>query len=71
MWLINAESLQLNEFLQNVPPYAILSHTWDDEEVTYNEMSKMKGHDKKGYRKIEMTCKQAIRDGLAWAWVDT
>jgi hypothetical protein len=71
MWLINAVSLQLKEFIGVVPPYAILSHTWEEDEVTFMEMSQMQGQGKKGFRKIQMTCQQAIEDGLGWAWVDT
>ncbi|KAI3321939.1 HET-domain-containing protein [Xylariaceae sp. AK1471] len=71
MWLINAKSYELKEFLGNVPPYAILSHTWGEDEVTFAEMSQREGQDKKGYPKIRMTCEQALKDGLGWAWVDT
>ncbi|KAI0460017.1 HET-domain-containing protein [Xylaria acuta] len=71
MWLINVRSLHLKEFIGNTPSYAILSHTWDEEEVTFQEMSMGEGQNKKGYRKIRMTCEQAIKDNIDWAWVDT
>ncbi|KAI5997501.1 heterokaryon incompatibility protein-domain-containing protein, partial [Pisolithus albus] len=61
--------------------YAILSHRWeDDAEVTYEEMiglMKMEGRkrdevrDRSGYQKIIKTCKQAMKDGYEWLWIDT
>ncbi|KAI0117918.1 HET-domain-containing protein [Nemania sp. FL0031] len=71
MWLINVKSYHLKEFIGRKPSYAILSHTWDEDEVTFQEMADEKGKNKKGYRKIQLTCEQAIRDNLDWAWVDT
>jgi hypothetical protein len=36
MRLINCKSLELEEFFGNhIPDYAILSHTWGGEEVTF------------------------------------
>ncbi|KAH8660868.1 hypothetical protein BGZ60DRAFT_414183 [Tricladium varicosporioides] len=37
MRLINVESMKMEEFSEAVPPYAILSHRWDLEEVTLQE----------------------------------
>ena len=38
MRLINTKSHELREFVgTDVPPYAVLSHTWEDDEVTYQE----------------------------------
>ncbi|KAF7533283.1 hypothetical protein G7054_g7211 [Neopestalotiopsis clavispora] len=36
MRLINSHSLELEEFV-DAPPYAILSHTWGEEEVTFQQ----------------------------------
>jgi hypothetical protein len=55
MRLLNVRSLELEEFVGEVnagiPEYAILSHTWDKEEVSYADF--MKGESfrskKKGY----------------------
>jgi hypothetical protein len=57
MRLLNVRSLELEEFVGEVnagiPEYAILSHTWDKEEVSYADF--MKGESfrskKKGYRR--------------------
>ncbi|CAN9115727.1 unnamed protein product [Alternaria alternata] len=57
---------RLWEFVDgNIPPYAILSHVWDDEEVTLEDMMNGTGKHKAGYRKD-----QAARDGLQYFWVD-
>jgi hypothetical protein len=37
MILINTATLKLEEHIQIVPGYAILSHTWGDEEVSFQE----------------------------------
>ncbi|KAH8672200.1 heterokaryon incompatibility protein-domain-containing protein [Ilyonectria robusta] len=57
----------------NIPPYAILSHTWgsDIEEVTYKDMVDGIGNDKVGYEKIRFCAEQARCDGLRFFWVDT
>jgi hypothetical protein len=56
----------------DVPPYAILSHTWTEgQEVTYNELVTDTGKDKTGYDKIRFCGRQAAADGLEYFWVDT
>jgi hypothetical protein len=55
-----------------VPPYAILSHTWqEDEEVTYDEIIEGSNKGKAGYDKLRFCAQQARRDGLDYFWVDT
>lgn len=72
MWLINAVTLQLEDFsLKPKPRYAILSHTWGDEEVTFRDMANPRRHRMKGFFKISQTCKLALDRGLFYAWVDT
>lgn len=41
MRLINTTSLELETFIRDIPPYAILSHTWGDEEVTFDELTSL------------------------------
>jgi hypothetical protein len=57
----------------NIPRYAILSHTWgaDSEEVTFKDLTEGTGKNKAGYNKIEFCRKQAASDGLQYFWVDT
>ena len=56
----------------NIPPYAILSHTWgpDEKEVTYRDLIAGAGEDKAGYEKIRFCAKQAARDNLQHFWID-
>lgn len=59
--------------------YAILSHRWGDE-VNYNEINELtrtgeeereKIRARNGYKKILGSCRQTMKDGLQWLWVDT
>jgi hypothetical protein len=56
-----------------IPHYAILSHSWgpDDEEVTFEDLTKGTGENKYGYRKIQFCGEQAWKDGLQYFWIDT
>lgn len=76
MRLLNSCSGEMRTFMSysDVPPYAILSHTWDEEEVSYQDWQTLPWpalQEKKGFQKIEYCCQQAARDGLEWVWVDT
>ncbi|KIW72286.1 hypothetical protein PV04_00491 [Phialophora macrospora] len=72
MWLLNTTTLTLREFYSDLPPYAILSHTWvKEEEVLFHELGTAECKRKEGYRKIKHCCAQAKADGLEYAWVDT
>jgi hypothetical protein len=83
MRLIHGQTLKIVDFADHhhIPPYAILSHTWSDEEVTFQDMSmdlsnearQLLGSDFKGasYKKIAFCCQQASKDGLEYSWVDT
>lgn len=52
--------------------YAILSHTWDDEKVTFDDMrSNIRStRRKKGFSKIKGCCEQAKKDGFSYVWID-
>ncbi|KAK4205063.1 putative HET domain-containing protein [Triangularia verruculosa] len=72
MRLINTTDLTLREFGGNPPPYAILSHTWGEGEVTFWDMMDLPtARTKAGFSRIKHCCEQALRDRLDWAWVDT
>ena len=75
MWLIDTSTLKLRFFADpGSQRYAILSHTWGDEEVTFQEMNAPEGPDraKKGWKKIAETCRLACNEHrLKYAWVDT
>ena len=57
----------------DIPKYAILSHTWgaDTEEVAFRDLMDGTGKSKAGYDKIRFCGEQARRDGLKYFWVDT
>ena len=61
------------DLIENIPPYAILSHTWgdDDQEPTFKDLAEGSGSTKAGYRKIQFCANQAAHDGLQHFWVDT
>ena len=51
--------------------YAILSHTWGLEEVTFSEWQHGTAKDKAGYGKIVGACRMAKKENLEYIWVDT
>jgi hypothetical protein len=65
----------VEHFGDDIPPYAILSHTWGDDgdEVTFKDLTddNDKGKSKPGYRKLRFCGRQAKQDGLNFFWVDT
>lgn len=55
-----------------IPPYAILSHRWEGEEVTYEDLQDNRGKRReKSYRKLTFCGEQAAKDGLDHFWLDT
>ncbi|GKT43437.1 vegetative incompatibility protein HET-E-1 [Colletotrichum spaethianum] len=74
MWLINTRTLTLEEIHNpSAVKYAILSHTWEQEEVSFQDMAYLpKAKGKMGFAKIANACKMALEEeGLEYAWVDT
>lgn len=69
----NGELSLTKDLIENIPPYAILSHTWgaDVDEVTLNDLRDGSGKRKAGYKKIQFCGKQPQKDGLQYFWVDT
>ncbi|TVY12599.1 Vegetative incompatibility protein HET-E-1, partial [Lachnellula arida] len=64
--------LSLTEFFESdIPKYAILSHRWAAEEVTFKDWLDGTSKSKAGYGKIRFCGEQARRDGLQYFWVDT
>ncbi|KEY75230.1 hypothetical protein S7711_07144 [Stachybotrys chartarum IBT 7711] len=53
------------------PPYAILSHTWETDEVLFEHIKDGTAEAKHGYIKISFCADIAQRDGLQYFWVDT
>ena len=63
--------ISTEDLLDNIPPYAILSHSWgaEDEELTFRELIDGTGLQKA--QKVRFCGEQAARDGLQYFWVDT
>ena len=81
MRLINVDTLKIHDFIgSRTPKYAILSHRWGEEELSYQDYqdpTKRKGN---GYQKIADFCRllqetDHLRNHegsvIEWAWVDT
>jgi hypothetical protein len=72
MRLINTQTGRFEEFIGlNIPGYAILSHTWEDGEVSYRDMINPQPSTSQKHQKIEMTCQLARQANLDYAWIDT
>ena len=67
----NDDDFELATFADEIPPYAILSHTWTDGEVIYDELVAGTGKNKAGYDKIRFCGERAAADNLQYFWVDT
>lgn len=75
MWLINCSNYRLEPNDLESPqsrPYWILSHTWGDDEVTFQDMQRLpRASMKKGFRKIRSMCKLALDSEMEYVWIDT
>ena len=72
MHLLNSSTLKLSVFEgDRIPQYAILSHTWDDEELSFNDIQDENPERFAGYAKIKAACLLAASDDLKWIWIDT
>lgn len=73
MRLVNAKTLALEEFQDNnIPRYAILSHTWGEDEMSFEDMQKwVRSKQRRCYIKIRFACQQACKDDFSYVWVDT
>jgi hypothetical protein len=71
----NAGEFSLTKDLvdDNIPPYAILSHTWgaDTEEITCKDLIDGTHKSKTGYNKIRFCGEKAASHGLQYFWIDT
>jgi hypothetical protein len=70
---LEADKFSLVEYIRDIPPYAILSHTWgaDHEEVTREDLADNASQSKVGFQKLRFCANQAAKDNLEFFWVDT
>jgi Heterokaryon incompatibility protein (HET) len=71
MRLLHTGTLLFEEFPRNSPLYAILSHTWANEEVLYQDILSGTASFKPAWNKITKCCERARNDGLDYVWIDT
>ncbi|KAK6382265.1 hypothetical protein LTS17_004152 [Exophiala oligosperma] len=76
MRLLRTTKYTLEEFYdEDELWYAILSHTWAEEEVTFQDLTTtdrpVNFKSKKGFEKLRKTCLRAKEDGLEYVWIDT
>jgi hypothetical protein len=72
MRLLNTRTLELHSFFENIPPYAILSHCWEEDEVVFSDLADLDAaKNKLGFAKIEKACAQAVKDEFKYCWIDT
>ncbi|PQE05543.1 HET domain-containing protein [Rutstroemia sp. NJR-2017a BBW] len=75
MRLINCKSrpLAIEEFSSSaIPRYAILSHTWEEQEVTYQQFTNVKARtSSKGWGKVQKACELASEEGHKYLWIDS
>ncbi|KAK4040032.1 hypothetical protein C8A01DRAFT_16088 [Parachaetomium inaequale] len=82
MRLLHTTQIKLIEIYgQHVPPYAVLSHTWGDEEVTLQDLLELsRGHGQwtdslvlsmQRFDKIRKCAEVARRENMQYIWIDT
>jgi hypothetical protein len=75
MRLIHIETLDIYEFIgDKIPPYAILSHRWEDDEISFKDLRKSRNLNSKGYQKVKNFASfvQSHNHGMIeYIWVDT
>ncbi|KAI1429066.1 heterokaryon incompatibility protein-domain-containing protein [Xylaria sp. FL1777] len=78
MWLIDTSTLKL-KFVTEAEKgsYVILSHTWGDDEVSFEQFRRSDpawlddARQQDGFSKIAKTCELAALKGFSYAWIDT
>lgn len=75
MWLLDTASLELKYFQGGQEPstYAILSHRWQDGEVTFEDIRDATSSYtlKRGWSKVTGCCNLARRYGFKYVWIDS
>jgi len=64
--------MELEEFFDDrIPPYAILSHRWEEDELSYQDLQAGRNKHGAGFTKVQKCCAKALTDKSEWLWVDT
>ncbi|KAH7408943.1 ankyrin repeat-containing domain protein [Cadophora sp. MPI-SDFR-AT-0126] len=65
-------NFEVQDFIDDdIPPHAILSHTWGKGEVTFQDMQGTRAANKEGYEKMRSCCSVAKSNGFKHVWIDT
>lgn len=71
MRLLNVTTLKLEEYLgADIPRYSILSHRWEDEELTFQGLVSGRYSELKGYQKVLSCCRLSRDEGYKYTWID-
>ena len=76
MRLLHTTTIKLSSFDgdDSIPPYAILSHTWGNAEISFHDLSnyaESELNESDGYKKIRSCCALAADEGHEYVWIDT
>ena len=72
MRLLNTTTRKLEEFGgNNIPLYAILSHMWGENEITFQDIESAEVGKKAGGKKVRRTCALTAAHGCGYVWIDT
>ncbi|OHF01196.1 HET domain-containing protein [Colletotrichum orchidophilum] len=68
----NPPNIELVDFNPDqLPRYAILSHTWGDDEVVYADIRNQNAATKSTFSKVRYSCIQTLADDLEYVWIDS
>ncbi|KAK1832596.1 heterokaryon incompatibility protein-domain-containing protein [Podospora conica] len=76
MWLLDVDDYTLRQFINpqdvHLGGYAILSHTWGDGEVSFDDIQCLDvARARPAWDKVQQTCRVAEERGFAFVWIDT
>jgi DNA integrity scanning protein DisA with diadenylate cyclase activity len=72
MLLLDARTHRFRDTVEVSPNlYAVLSHKWAHDAVTFQDIMLSSIMSKEVYRKITETCNLALRKSLKYLWIDT
>ncbi|KAF5339467.1 hypothetical protein D9758_015309 [Tetrapyrgos nigripes] len=72
MRLLNTKDFTVKQFFTDIPCYAILSHTWEQDEVSFQDIQNLDvAQSKAGWHKVMNACLRARRYHFDWIWIDS
>lgn len=72
MRLLNTDNLEIHQFFgTTTPKYAILSHRWEEDEVSFQDVRDRNNLNAYGWSKVNRCCALAKRNGYSYVWIDT